>query len=249
MRTADLARRAGCSVQQVRKLEAVGVLPPVARTTAGYRVYGEEHETSLRAYQALTVAVGPIEARMVMCETHRDERALLARLDAAHAHLHQERRELALAREAVAVIRAEPIPDVRPTDAMSIGQLATALGVRPSTLRHWEAEGLLTPGRGPHDQRTYSPADVRDARLIHQLRQAGYRISPLRELMPRLRDAQTAATPLADREHGIDRRSRALIPATVALAAVWASRPGPGQAPIRHAPEPASDRAALQTSR
>ena len=220
MRTVDLARRVGCSVQQVRKLEAAGVLPAAVRTTSGYRVYGEQHEASLRAHRALAVAVGPLEARLLMCEAHRDHRALRAGLDAAHARLHQERAELALARQAVTAIGAEPVADIRPTDAMSVGELAAALGLRPSTLRHWEAEGLLTPGRGPHLQRVYSPTDVRDARLIHQLRQAGYRIPPLRELLPHLRDVDAAAAHLTDRARDIDSRSEALMHATVALAAV-----------------------------
>ena len=66
----------------------------------------------------------------------------------------------------------------------------------------------------------YSPTDVRDARLIHQLRQAGYRITPLRDLLPHLCDVDPAAMPLTDREHSIDSRSDALLKATVALAAV-----------------------------
>jgi DNA-binding transcriptional MerR regulator len=218
MWTGDLARRVGCSVQQVRKLEAVGVLPSVARTMSGYRIYGEQHETSLRAYRALAVAVGPLEARLLMTDAHRDRPALRARLDAAHARLHQEREELALARQAVIAIGAEPMADVRPTDALSVGELAGALGLRPSTLRHWEAEGLLAPGRTAHRKRMYSPTDVRDARLIHQLRQAGYRIAPLRELLPHLRDVEAAAMHLTHREHSIDSRSDALLQATVALA-------------------------------
>ncbi|WP_354570405.1 MerR family DNA-binding transcriptional regulator [Glaciihabitans sp. UYNi722] len=42
-RTIDVARRSGYSVQQVRKLEVEGVLPPASRTASGYRQYGNEH--------------------------------------------------------------------------------------------------------------------------------------------------------------------------------------------------------------
>lgn len=72
-----------------------------------------------------------------------------------------------------------------PSDAMSITELAVALGVRPSTLRHWDAEGLVVPRRDSVRQsRHYSPDQVRDARIIHQLRMAGYRIASLNALMP-----------------------------------------------------------------
>jgi hypothetical protein len=69
-------------------------------------------------------------------------------------------------------------------------ELADVLGVQPSTLRHWDAEGLVVPDRtASRSERTYSPSDVRDARIVHQLRMAGYRIGPLKDLMPQLRGA------------------------------------------------------------
>lgn len=220
MRTVDIARQAGCSVQQVRKLEQIGVLPPAPRTSTGYRQYYEVHIVSLVAYQQLAAGVGPVEARLLLCDAHQDRLALLARLDAAHARLHQERRELTLAQEAVESINAEPMMDVHPADSMSIGELALALGVRPSTLRHWEAEGLLSPARSGHHARRYSPGDVRDARLIHQLRHAGHRIPPLRELLPTLSESHDWDRLLKDREQNIDRRATALLRGTATLATV-----------------------------
>lgn len=83
MRTVDVARRAGCSIQQVRKLEAAGVLPPAPRTTSGYRQYHERHAASLLVYQQLAAAIGPVQARLLLRDAHRDESAMLARLDAA----------------------------------------------------------------------------------------------------------------------------------------------------------------------
>ena len=218
MRTIDVARRAGCSVQQVRKLEAAGVLPPTTRTTSQYRHWDETHVASLLAYQQLTGAVGPVEARLLMQDAHRDQTAMLTRLDAAHARLHQERREVALARQAVESINAEPLDDVDPADSMSVGAVAIALGIRPSTLRHWEAERLLRPARSATGARIYNPTDVRDARLIHQLRQAGHRIAPLRDLLPTLHSDGSAGEILTDRERSIHARSRALLNATIALA-------------------------------
>lgn len=222
MRTVDVARRAGCSVQQVRMLEAAGVLPPAPRTASGYRQYAEVHVVSLLAYREMAGGVGPVEARLLLCDAHRDWSALLARLDAAHARLHQERRELALARKAVQSISAEPMTDVSPEDAMSIGDLSLALDLRPSTLRHWEAERLLTPARTPHQARRYSPMDVRDARLVHQLRQAGYRIAPLRDLLPTLRERHDWDELLTGREQSINVRAELLLRGTATLASVRA---------------------------
>ncbi|WP_432278166.1 MerR family DNA-binding transcriptional regulator, partial [Nocardia carnea] len=52
LRTAEVARRTGYSVQQVRNLERDGALPPAARTANGYRVYGDIHIRSARANTA-----------------------------------------------------------------------------------------------------------------------------------------------------------------------------------------------------
>jgi len=223
MRTAELARRSGYSVQQVRNLERDGVLPPADRTPSGYRVYAEPHLHAALAYRALAAGAGPVEAKRIMRAAHTGA-DVLALLDEAHARLHTERRELALARAAAESIAAEPILEVRPTDSMSISELATALGVRPSTLRHWDAEGLVIPDRTPH--RRYSPDQVRDARIVHQLRLAGYRIAPLKDLMPRLRTGRAdLSNTLASRDASIDTRSRALLNAATALTAVLPPRP------------------------
>jgi DNA-binding transcriptional MerR regulator len=225
LRTIDVARRAGCSVQQVRNLERDGVLPAAERTPTGYRAYSERHVRAAVAYRQLAAGTGPVEAKRIMrAALGYPESDPLALLDGAHARLHTERRELTLAQEAVESIAAELIDDPRPTDSMSISELAGALGVRPSTLRHWDAEGLVTPHRGsPREARLYSPADVRDARVVHQLRIAGYRIGPLRALMPQLRRARRwteVSTTLATRNAAIASRSHALLRGGAALSAL-----------------------------
>lgn len=209
----------------MRNLERDGVLPPAARTPSGHRVYGDVHVLSALAYRALAAGTGPVEAKRIMRAAHASPAAPLALLDAAHARLHTERRQVAEARTAAAAIAAEPLGDVRPSDAMGVSELADALGVRPSTLRHWDAEGLVVPRRAPGGVRRYSPDDVRTARIVHQLRSAGYRIAPLRTLVPELRRARrwdelTAA--LAARDASIDVRSSALLRAAAALAAFLA---------------------------
>ncbi|MGY1811277.1 MerR family transcriptional regulator [Blastococcus sp. SYSU D00820] len=222
LRTVDVARSAGYSVQQVRDLEDDGVLPPAVRTAAGHRRYTATHVQAVRAYRALAAGIGPVAARRLLraaCAARPEE--VLALLDEAHAALHTERCELALAREAAAAISAEPIADVRPADAMTVAELAGALGVRPSTLRHWDAEGLVVPGRsGPGHARSYAPADVRDARIVVQLRRAGHRIEALRALLPQLRRGRRGedlAAALAARDADVSRRSRALLRGAAAL--------------------------------
>ncbi|MEO3869000.1 MerR family transcriptional regulator [Nonomuraea sp. B12E4] len=249
MRTVDVARRSGYSVQQVRNLERDGMLPPATRTASGYRVYGEIHLRSALAYRALAAGAGPVEAKKIVRAVHRSPASrVLALVDAAHARLDTERGDLRQAEEAARAISSEPIEDVRASDSMSVSELAAALGVRASTLRHWDAEELVVPDRDPaRGTRRYTPSQVRDARIVHQLRKAGYRIAPLRALMPELRRARRLAdvtSALAAREAGITARSRALLEGGAALSAVLGlatgrsltdDGPAPDQGPERHA--------------
>jgi DNA-binding transcriptional MerR regulator len=225
MRTVDVARRAGYSVQQVRNLERDGVLPPATRTATGYRIYGQIHLQSALAYRALAAGTSPTEAKQIVRALRQFPTSqALALLDAAHARLDAERTELRRAKEAVQAISGEPIGDVRTSDAMSISELAAALGVRPSTLRHWDAEELVVPDRDPaRGTRRYTPTHVRDARIVHQLRRAGYRIADLRTVMPELRHArrlEDVASALAARDASIVARSKALLDGAAALSAV-----------------------------
>ncbi|MFI9509726.1 MerR family transcriptional regulator [Nocardia sp. NPDC052566] len=223
-RTVDIARAAGYSVQQVRNLERDGVLPPATRTATGHRSYGEIHLHSALAYRALAAGTGPTEAKRILRTVHTgaiDE--ALAMLDAVHARLHTERVELRHAQRAADAISAEPIEAVHSADAMTIAELAEALGVRPSTLRHWDIEGLVRPERTAQGARRYTPTQVRDVRIVHQLRKAGYRIEHLRTVIPQLRHADGAGdlhSALAARDANITARAGALLDGAAALSAV-----------------------------
>ncbi|WP_036557587.1 MerR family transcriptional regulator [Nocardia brasiliensis] len=220
MRTVDVARRAGYSVQQIRNLERDGVLPAAERTPTGHRVYREAHLHAALAYRALAAGAGPVAAKQVLRTVHTGSFAeALALLDAAHAQLHTERVELAHAKAAADAIAAEPIAAVRDSDSMTVSELAGALGVRASTLRYWDAAGLVVPDRD-RTARRYTPSQVRDARIVHQLRRAGYRIPQLRNVLPELRRAHDAAdvhVALAARDAALAARSRALLAAAAAL--------------------------------
>ena len=224
-RTVDVARRSGYSVQQVRNLERDGVLPTVRRGPSGYRQYEDFHVHILIAYRSLAAAIGPVDAKQLLRQAREapvDD--TLAALDAVHARLHGERAGLSAARKAARYIAAESIGNVHDQDWMSVGELASALGVRPSTLRYWDAEGLVVPDRrSPAGARRYSPEQVRDARIVHQLRTVGQRIESVRELMPALRAGlreSDLAVAFAARQESITRRSHALLDAAAALRLV-----------------------------
>lgn len=225
--TALVAAEAGCSVQQVRDLEALGVIPAATRSANGYRQFSEVHVRSLHAYGRLAHAVGPVEARRVMRELRRqpaDEAvALLGRL---HVGLHREREQALAARRALESIRDEATTDAAAVeaDSMTITQLSQALGVRSSTLRFWERAGLVAPQRvatRAGTARLYPVTAIREARITAALRAGGYRIPEVRAAIGAIRDlgeVDRTVAALDARLQAIAERSLSLLRAGTLLA-------------------------------
>lgn len=226
LRTADVARESGYSVQQVRDLERLGVIPPASRAANGYRSYALVHVHALRAYRGLASAAGPVDARRLLAEALTGSVAdAAAAIGAVHVRLARERDEALRARAALAAIRREAIEGgTGHGDVLTITQLAAALGVRTSTLRFWEQEGLVAPERVTSLRaRQYGPAAVDEARIVAALRASGYGVPAVRDVVASLRSLPGAdGIPGADEgiaQAGqiLDRRLDQIAARTVAL--------------------------------
>jgi DNA-binding transcriptional MerR regulator len=223
--TSGLASATGYSVQQVRDLERLGVIPPAIRNPNGYRRFGSEHFTALRAYRHLAIAVGPVVARSTMREARDlpyDE--AIARVVGLHVGLARSRDDTIAALHALDSIVEEIAHDAAPmpADSMGITELSTALGVRSSTLRFWEQEGLVTPERATGlSARSYPVAAIRDARIVAALRAGGYRIPAVQAVMDSIRTiegADDARDALQHRLRTLATRSAALLRAGTDIA-------------------------------
>ncbi|MFF8934812.1 MerR family transcriptional regulator [Streptomyces paradoxus] len=223
LRPVDLARLAGVSPQQIRNYEDAGVLPPAARTASGYRVFGEVHRGALLAYRTLMRGYGPVAADIMRTLHTGDVPGALALVDAAHAALHEERVSLRAASEALELLAAEPPAPLPSSGGLRIGEVAVLLGVRTSALRVWEGAGLLTPGRERGTgYRSYAPADVRDARLVHTLRRSHYLFDQIRPVLEGLRREGGSAAlraAVASRGKALTARTRIMIEGAGALHA------------------------------
>ncbi|MFJ7188150.1 TioE family transcriptional regulator [Streptomyces bacillaris] len=126
---------------------------------------------------------------------------------------------------------AAPAPPEGPTPAPAptfIGPLADRLSVRPATLRKWEAAGLVRPRRDPlTGYRVYGEAEVRDARLVHQLRRGGYLLEQIAPLVDRVRAAgglEPLEAALGDWRSRLAGRGRALLTGSAKLDAYLGER-------------------------
>lgn len=216
--TSQLARQVGYSTQQVRDLERLGVLPIADRGSNGYRRYAAAHVTALHAYRALAAAVGPVAARRLVPELrHGTVAEAAARIDDLHAGLARERDQVREALRGLESAVAESAEQFGDDDSMTIGELAAALGIRSSALRHWEREGLIKPLRsGASTARSYGAKAITHARIIAGMRAGGYGIPLIAGVLEQLRGQAITADVrriLAARLDALTERSVALLAA------------------------------------
>jgi len=244
LRPVDLAREHGLSTQAVRNYESDGILPPSGRTPSGYRVYRPRHADALRAFLALVPAHGHATATAIMRAVNGgDVGAALALIDEGHVQLREDRETLVAVDRAVRDL-ADRSPAPAVPDGLLVGSLARSLGVGPATLRKWERAGLVVPHRDPRTgYRVYTATDVRDARLVHQLRRGGYLLAQIAPVISRIRDAgdpdALAATLLGWRQR-LTARGRAMLVAAAALAQYLPedAATAPGRWPPTRVPPP-----------
>ncbi|WP_344284147.1 TioE family transcriptional regulator [Streptomyces hebeiensis] len=248
LRPVDLARVHGLSTQAIRNYEEAGILPAARRTPHGYRAYTSLHGRALRAFLALVPGHGHPTARSIMRAVNAgaDEEAFRL-VDESHAQLLDDRRTLQAVESALRDLEptaaSAPGPGagqvrVREPGAGSgsgsgaggtfIGPLADGLGVRPATLRTWERAGLVRPRRDPlTGYRVYDEADVRDARLAHQLRRGGYPLERIAPLIAQVRAAgglKPLEAALHDWHVRLSTRGRAMLTGAAELEAYLRER-------------------------
>ncbi|MFB8076581.1 MerR family transcriptional regulator [Streptomyces sp. NPDC056013] len=245
LRPVDLAREHGLSTQAVRNYEEAGALPPAARTPSGYRAYTALHVAALRAFLALLPGHGHRAATAIMRAVNEGAAEEAFRLvDESHALLLDDRRTLRAVENALRDLEPPTATattgsgagsgtgpggtPVVPGTALFIGPLAEQLGIRPATLRSWERAGLVRPRRDPlTGYRVYDEADVRDVRLVHQLRRGGHLLDQIAPLISQVRAAGGLApleAALGDWRDRLSARGRSLLAGAAALDAYLRER-------------------------
>ena len=178
LRTIDLARAAGISVQQVRNYEALGLLPQASRSKSGYRLYTQHHLAALKTARSLVGGYGWQRMPAIMQALHRgDLAAALTTIDTRHGEQALKRRECEQTLSALHALAKQPTPEQssRSSQGLRVGEAARQVGVRVSALHFWEQQGLLHPVRDQSSRyRLYDEQQMRRLRVVVLLREAGY---------------------------------------------------------------------------
>jgi DNA-binding transcriptional MerR regulator len=230
VKTSDLAKAVGLSVQQIRNYEALGFLPPAQRSANQYRQYTSHHLAALQTARQLIQGYGWQHALTIMQAIHRNDLDMaLGLVDARHAELDLTRQQVDQTLAALRLATAEPVVwlRVRNTDGIGIRDAAKRVGVRVSALRYWEQRGLLRPARDAQNHyRRYNEHQLHCLQIIALLRRAGYTFARIRMVLDEL-DAgkiELVVEVITQRRAEVCAMSRACVEATVAFwsyATTW----------------------------
>jgi DNA-binding transcriptional MerR regulator len=178
--TSDIAKAVGVHPNTVRLYEEWGFLPPVPRSSGGYRLFSEAHLDQMRL--ARTALHGPWPGRNIRrsaVELVRQAASgdLGGALEQAYQHLARVQAERAQAEAAAQLLErwAKGVAADATTRPLQIGQAARLLRVSTDMLRNWERNGLIQVPRDPgNGYRLYTAAELGRLRVIRMLSRAGY---------------------------------------------------------------------------
>lgn len=180
LRTSDLARQAGIHPNTVRLYVDWGLVPPVERSPAGYRLFTQRHLDCLRLARTVYTAQYPGRGfralgNAIIQQAVADD--WTGALEKAYELLAAVCVELGQADQAADLLEhwAQNRAQVSEEEPLSIGEVSKHLGVSIDIIRNWERAGLLSVPRNSYNNyRLFGKKEIERMRIIRMLSRAGY---------------------------------------------------------------------------
>ncbi|OBR64263.1 hypothetical protein A7K91_12080 [Paenibacillus oryzae] len=184
LRPIDIARRIGMSTSALRHYESWGLIPPVPRSPSGYRIYTLEHLAFFECIRNMGEGFGIKLTGAVLRHVKRGniDSALWVINDAQTL----KNRDKQIALRAVSLLEEPDKPQAGGAlrECMTINEVVQQTGIAASAIRYWNQIGLLQVERdGMNGYRLFSPDSLKQMILIKTLRNAGYDLSTIKELL------------------------------------------------------------------
>ena len=181
LRTSDLARIAGVHPNTVRKYADWGLIPPVERSSSGYRLFTQIHLDCLRLARLIYSAPYPGRGFRAL-GSEIIQRAVVedwqGAREKAQEHLVLVQVELKNAEDAADLLEhwaqnmAKEHGDESP---LAIGEVSQLLGISIDIIRNAERNGLITiPRNSYNNYRLFGKKEIERLRIIRMLGKAGY---------------------------------------------------------------------------
>ena len=181
LRTSDLARAVGIHPNTVRLYVDWGLVPPVERSPAGYRLFTQRHLDCLRLARMIYAAPYPGRGfraagnQIIQCAVADD---WTGALDKAQEHLELVKSELKQADTAANILEhwAQTISgDFNDDFSLSIGEVSKLLGISIDVIRNAERNGLISVPRNSYNNyRLFGRKEIERLQIIRMLNKAGY---------------------------------------------------------------------------
>ncbi|MBM7633192.1 MerR family DNA-binding transcriptional regulator [Geomicrobium sediminis] len=181
----EIARIVGVSTSALRHYESWGIVPKPERFENGYRKYTDVHLAYFRCLRAMFPAFGhALTSEVVLDIKNGNQDQAFWRMNKAQADLQYEKMTTD---QTLEMLRNPELPlSLKGTikEEMTIGEVAEITDVLPSSIRHWEKEGLITPKRNlENGYRIYQSTHVRQILLLRTMRKTVFFIDQMREIV------------------------------------------------------------------
>jgi DNA-binding transcriptional MerR regulator len=188
LRPIDIAKKLDVGTSALRHYEEWGIVPPAKRKSNGYRIYTEEHEAYFLCIRAMYPGFGMAAVRkiMPMIREHTFTKALWE-VNRVQADLFLKKEQATKALEILKPDNIQRFMDKRNKKWYTIGEVEREIEVPATTLRHWEKEELIKPGRDPESgYRIYNREDIRRLLIIRTVQSSVYLLDSVREVMEKI---------------------------------------------------------------
>ncbi|MEK4295559.1 MerR family DNA-binding transcriptional regulator [Paenibacillus sp. FSL R5-0914] len=180
-----IAKKLNVSTTTLRRYEDQGLVPEVPRTPSNRRCYTDIHVQAFITIRALLQGyeIPVVYDVMRKIKARQIEDALWS-INQEQFNTQTEKHRL---EDVLRMFRNADLSkynDLEVTNAMTIGEVAQMAGVKPSAIRHWEQEGLITSNRNKDNgYRVYTITELRKIILISSLRKTVYYIENMKQLL------------------------------------------------------------------
>jgi DNA-binding transcriptional MerR regulator len=187
MKTSDIAKTLGVHVNTVRLYEEEGFLPPIPRSTNGYREYSPMHLEQAKLVR-LTLHWPYLGDKELLFRLLRSaaEGNLGTALELAFQYLGYIRMERTSTEAAIEFLEHWAAGNLLDSlqAPVHIGEAAERLNVSLDMLRNWERNGLISVPREAHSRyRLYGMREFGRIRVIRSLLQAGYSLMAILRML------------------------------------------------------------------
>lgn len=174
MRPADISRRLGISTTTIRKYEMLGLMPPVPRSKAGYRVLSDEHAAYIVCLREMLPAFSLTEiAKIFEAVMAKEMDTALWIVNKKQADLYEEK--LITEKIAKSLLHRKDLALHISRNKLSINDVSRETGIPATTIRHWDKIGLITVTRSSENNyRMFTAEHIKQILTIYALKLSVY---------------------------------------------------------------------------